>query len=58
LTDHHPPYLPLLNMADRHHALTPALAASYLEAAIICLDRHHLSPKEFTIDNDGTESVV
>jgi hypothetical protein len=58
LTDHNPPSLPLSNMADRHHALTPALAASYLEAARICLDRHHLSPKEFTIENDGTESVA
>ncbi|MEA5578628.1 hypothetical protein [Anabaena sp. UHCC 0451] len=43
-------------MADRHQALTPSLAGSYLEAAIVSLDRHHTSPKEFTLENDRVES--
>jgi hypothetical protein len=54
-----PPYLPIQNMADRHQALTPALAGSYSEAARVCLDRHHESPlKEFTIEHDGVESIA
>jgi hypothetical protein len=45
-------------MADRHQALTPSLAGSYLEAARVCLDRHHVSPKEFTLENDRFESIA
>jgi hypothetical protein len=58
LTENNPPLLPLQNMADRHQALTPALAGSYLEAARVCLDRHHVSPKEFTLANDRVESIA
>jgi len=43
------PILPLADMADRHPGLTAALAETYLEAARVCLDRHHSSPAEFTI---------
>jgi hypothetical protein len=45
-------------MAERHQALTPSVAGSYLEAARVCLDRHHISPKEFTLENDKFESVA
>ncbi len=45
-------------MADRHQALTSSLAGSYLEAARVCLDRHHVSPKEFTLENDRVESIA
>jgi hypothetical protein len=58
LTENHPPLLPFQNMADRHQALTPSLAGSYLEAARVCLDRHHDSPKEFTLENDRVESIA
>src|SRR5437870_1112451 len=41
--------LPLANMAERHWGLTEAVAEVYLEAARVCLHRHHTSPSEFTI---------
>ncbi len=58
MTESNPPLLPLKDMADRHQALTPSLAGSYLEAARVCLDRHHVSPKEFTLENDRVESIA
>lgn len=58
MSDSNPPLLPLQNMAERHHALTPAIASTYLEAARVCLDRYHVSPKEFILQNDGTESIA
>lgn len=58
MTENNLPLLPLQNMADRHQALTHSLAGSYLEAARVCLDRHHASPKEFTLENDRAESIA
>jgi hypothetical protein len=58
LTDNTLPLLPIQDMSERHHALTPPVAGSYLEAARVCLDRHHISPKEFTLENDKLESVA
>jgi hypothetical protein len=58
LSDNNPPFLPLQNMAERHQALTPYVAGSYLEAARVCLDRHHSSPKEFTLEDDNVESIA
>jgi hypothetical protein len=49
-------YLPLADMAARHPGLTEPIAASHNEAARVCLDRHHISPTEFTAQN-GTETV-
>ena len=51
-----PSYLPLTDMANRHRGLTQPIATSYLEAARVCLDRHHTSPTEFVVQN-GTEAV-
>ncbi len=53
MTENDRRYLPLSNLAHRHRGLTPALAESYLEAARVCLDRHHTSPKTFSIENDS-----
>ncbi|MCY7275669.1 MAG: hypothetical protein LH702_18505 [Phormidesmis sp. CAN_BIN44] len=58
MTDSNPPLLPLQDMAERHRPLTPSVAGSYLEAARVCLDRHHVSPKEFTLEDDGVESIA
>lgn len=58
MADNNPPTLPLQNMAERHQALTPSIAGSYLEAARVCLDRHHSSPKEFTLQDDPVESIA
>jgi hypothetical protein len=52
------PLLPLQDMDQRHQALTPSLAGSYLEAARVCLDRHHESPKEFTLIDDEVELIA
>jgi hypothetical protein len=38
-------------MSLRHPGLTLAIANSNLEAARVCLDRHHESPVEFKISN-------
>jgi hypothetical protein len=52
------PLLPLQDMSKRHQALTPSIAGSYLEAARVCLDRHHISPKEFTLEDDKVETTA
>jgi hypothetical protein len=52
------PILPLDQLADRHPGLTPAIAASDLEAASVCLSRHHRSPTEFEIQDNGASTIV
>jgi hypothetical protein len=47
-----PNKLPLDNMAERHRGLTPEVAAAYVQAARVCLDRHHESPTEFSIHRE------
>jgi hypothetical protein len=42
-------------MDERHAGLTPPVAATYLEAARVCLDRHHQPPAQFTIRNGTSE---
>lgn len=49
-----PAHLPLADMSERHPGLTQSVAECYFEAARVCLDRHHTSPAEFTVQN-GTE---
>lgn len=54
--DHnHMPSKPLLfaNLHERHVGVTEHLSQSYLEAACVCLDRHHVSPTEFLIIDNG-----
>jgi hypothetical protein len=48
--------LPLRNMSERHPGLTPEVAAAYLQAVYVCLDRHHSSPMEFVISEGSIES--
>src|SRR5229473_1865894 len=48
--------LRLEGMDQRHRALTPPIAGSYKEAAEVCLSRHHLSPLELTLSDNGTET--
>ncbi|MGG6264576.1 hypothetical protein ACQ4M3_26980 [Leptolyngbya sp. AN03gr2] len=45
-------------MSERHQALTTSVAGSYLEAARVCLDRHHISPKEFTLKDNAAETIA
>jgi hypothetical protein len=43
-------------MHERHRALTPSIAGTYQEAASVCLSRHHTSPIEVNLFDNGTES--
>lgn len=52
------PKLPLNNIAARHKGLTKSVAESYCEAARVCLDRHHISPKEFILKDDSLEKLT
>lgn len=45
------PVLPIYDMSDRHWGLTPELAESCTQAARVCLDRHHVSPIDFSIED-------
>lgn len=45
--------LPLENMSDRHSGLTLEVASCYLQAACVCLDRHHEPPVEFLLNSDS-----
>jgi hypothetical protein len=50
-----------LNLTDlpaRHPGLTYAVASYYVEAARVCLDRHHYSPIDIDIDNSGSTRIV
>jgi hypothetical protein len=50
--------LPLNNIAARHKGLTKSIAESYCEAARVCLDRHHTSPKKFVLNDDALEKFT
>jgi hypothetical protein len=41
------------NLHERHIGVTERVAHSYSEAACVCLDRHHVSPIEFSIVDNG-----
>jgi len=42
---------------ERHTGLTPALGGTFLEAASVCLSRHHDSPVEIEITRGGGMSA-
>jgi hypothetical protein len=44
--------LPLEHIAEQHRGLTSAIAATYIEAATICLSRHHQPPITFEVIDD------
>jgi hypothetical protein len=44
------------DMHERHRALTESIAGCYREAAAVCLDRHHSSPIEIILSDNGTSS--
>lgn len=51
------PILPLRDMETRHAGLTAAIATGNLEAATVCLDRHHAPPTVFLLDNGSPLEV-
>jgi hypothetical protein len=46
------PLLPIDDMSARHIGLSLGLATSYNEAARVCLDAHHKSPAQFSVENE------
>jgi hypothetical protein len=51
-----PPKLPVDEMSIRHPGLSGPVAASYQEAARVCLDRHHEPPIEFQLRDEDVFS--
>ena len=49
------PILPIENLEKRHAGLTRAIAECFLEAATVCLDRHHVPPQVFSILNGSRQ---
>jgi hypothetical protein len=47
--------LPIHSLSERHRGLTQAIGDAYTEAARVCMDRHHISPVDFKIDDTGLE---
>lgn len=47
--------LPINDLNNRHVGLTKAIAKCFLEAAIVCLDKHHEPPQIFSIDNGSNQ---
>ena len=50
--------LPIDDMDQRHPGLTPSIAASNLEAASVCLHRHHAPPERFNLRVGEQRSIV
>jgi hypothetical protein len=50
------PQLPIHNLDHRHPGLLPSTAANYLDAARVCLDRHHTPPTDFTLTDNQKAS--
>jgi hypothetical protein len=50
--------LRLRNLHERHRALTIAVGGSYEEAASVCLQRHHESPVEVVVSDNGAQSLA
>lgn len=51
------PKLPLDQLHERHIGLTPALGGTFVEAAAVCLNRHHESPVEINITSGNGVST-
>jgi len=47
----------LESLYERHIGLTPPLGGAFLEAASVCLSRHHFSPVEIQIACNGRRSA-
>lgn len=57
MTDVNARKLQLESLHERHTGLTPALSGTFLEAASVCLNRHHESPVEVEIARNGGTST-
>jgi len=52
------PSLQFHDLCDRHPGVTLGPSNSYSEAASVCLDRHHISPADFTIERRNSTFVA
>ena len=52
------PLMPLHGLADRHYGLIPSIAGSFIDAARVCLDRHHTPPAQITITKESDEKTA
>lgn len=50
--------LPFHNLAERHRGVTGPIGECYTEAARVCLDRHHVSPVEFELNDRGNSRLA
>jgi hypothetical protein len=51
-------WLSFLNLSERHPGISEGIAMSYSEAVRVCLGRHHTSPVEILVNDNGqTERV-
>jgi len=50
--------LSLEEMHVRHYALTQPIAGGYQEAASVCLQRHHHSPADITVSDNGATTTA
>lgn len=50
--------LNLEDLSSRHPGLSIGLSTCYSEAARVCLDRHHISPIELKVEDDGNEKKI
>lgn len=48
------PQLPLYELYERHPGLTQAVSDNCIQAASVCLDRHHIPPTTFLLMNGET----
>jgi hypothetical protein len=53
-----PQILPISDLAERHQGVTPAIGECFTEAARVCLDRHHESPIEFALHDNGAGTAA
>ena len=46
------------DLSARHIGVSDGLSTAYLEAISVCLDRHHSSPQEFQLRDNGRPEVA
>jgi hypothetical protein len=50
--------LNFMTLSERHFGVTPAVSGTFAEAARVCLDRHHETPQDFKISDNGIETIA
>jgi hypothetical protein len=58
MQDENLPVIPLYDLSSRHYGLIESVAGSYVDAARVCLDRHHKPPARVTITQASDEKTA